>query len=403
MQRIIKSTKKIIRKKFSKQYSVVFIRQSYYHFFYLAKALKARGWNTLCVNFESPDSPNSLYYHGEDINVYNDDPLQMQQNVDQLFKLIAENYHLIHFAGDGLLSLYDQYVTMDNPTDLQHLKDLGKKILYTISGCNSGTGQSSVRQWSALDGSVVCDKCKWQNDPIVCNDEKNLAWGKKVTDNCDLIFAETLPALDYMRPSAKVIRDPVTLCLDDSFWSPGLKIPAEYLLVRKSDEILIYHAVGNFELRSNNTDNIKGTGAVMNAIDKLKAAGYPVRLIFVTNMKNTEVRFYQAQADIIIDQLNYGRYGATAREGMMLGKPVICYIQTKEINKNDEMDLLKNVPLYSASEETVYDALKFLLDNPEERRRLGERARQYALEWHSPAKCAERYEKIYEEKILKIK
>ena len=47
-------------------------------------------------------------------------------------------------------------------------------------------------------------------------------------------------------------------------------------------------------------------------------------------MPNKDVRFIQVQADIVVDQLNYGRYGAQAREGMMLGRPTVCYINKSE-------------------------------------------------------------------------
>ena len=64
------------------------------------------------------------------------------------------------------------------------------------------------------------------------------------------------------------------------------------------------------------------SGAVMAAIEKLKAEGLPVQLYFATEVPSRSVRFIQVQADIVVDQLNYGRIGANARESMMLGRPV---------------------------------------------------------------------------------
>jgi glycosyltransferase involved in cell wall biosynthesis len=230
----------------------------------------------------------------------------------------------------------------------------------------------------------------------VCNNTSNLAWGEKVQKHCDLIFSETIPALDYMKTGDKVIREPTTMCLDPFFWHPNLEIPEHLIITKEPGEVLIYHAVGNYDYRNTDDRNIKGTPYIVAAVDRLKLEGLNVRLIFFTNIPNTEVRFYQAQADIIVDQLNYGRYGATAREGMMLGKPVVCYINTFEYDENDKLISLDECPLISASEQEVYDAIKDLVINPEKRFEVGKRGREYALKWHSADACAERYEQYYD-------
>jgi glycosyltransferase involved in cell wall biosynthesis len=108
------------------------------------------------------------------------------------------------------------------------------------------------------------------------------------------------------------------------------------------------------------------------------------------------VRFLQVQADVIIDQLNYGRYGATAREGMMLGRPTICYLNPNEFTPAGVLSSIREVPLVSATEGTIYQVLKDLLLDPGKRRKIGETSRQYALKWHSADACAERYERIYD-------
>jgi hypothetical protein len=116
----------------------------------------------------------------------------------------------------------------------------------------------------------------------------------------------------------------------------------------------------------------------------------------VTDAKNTEVRYLQVQADVIVDQLNYGRYGATAREAMMLGKPTICYINRSEPKSADVLRSTQELPLVSATEVTVYEVLRNLLVDREERRRLGVAGRACAVKWHSADACAERYEVIYD-------
>ncbi len=378
--------------------SVVFLHNSYYHFYYLAQALRRRGWDALTVSLEDPNGPNANYYHGEDVNLFSPDPVRFHSNIERFFAEAIERFSLLHFAGDSMMSFFPENWASDEPWDMVEWRRRGLKIAYTISGCNSGVAQSSVMRWSASDGAIVCDKCVWQLRPDICNDAKNLAWGRKVDTYCDVIFTEGSPALDY-QATAKCVREPTTICLDPAFWHPDLEVPDRLKIARDDEELFVYHSFGNYETRSANGRNIKGTGAVKAALERLQAENIRVRLIFVTNVKNTEARFLQVQADVIVDQLNYGRYGATAREGLMLGKPTICYINPYEPTLANVLSSIREVPLVSATERTIYEILKDLLLKPEERRRIGKASRQYALKWHSADACAERYERIYDRVI----
>jgi len=382
-----------------KRRNVLFLHNSYYHFYYLAKALRKRGWDAITVSYEDPiNGINANYYHGEDINLYDPDPVKFRTNIESFFEEAKSRFQFLNFAGDSLMSFFPEKFTYEAyPEDIIEWRNLGKKVAYTISGCNSATAKSSVAKWSALDnGKVFCDTCVWQERPDICHDEKNLRWGKKVNDYCDLIFAETLPSLDYI-DSPKVIREPATMCLDPGFWHPELLIPDKFKISNPENKILIYHSVGNYKLRTRvDGRNIKGTPAILEAIEKLKLEGFAVELIFVTNVKNTEVRYIQAQADIIVDQLNIGRYGAIAREGMMLGKPVVCYINKCELKPESKLSCLEEVPLVSATEESIYNVLKELVLDQEKRLQIGKESRRYALKWHSADACAERYEVIYD-------
>lgn len=375
--------------------SVIFLHNSYYHFHYLAQALRRRNWDVVTVSIEEP-GVNHLFYHGEDINLYSAEPYQFRRNINYFFKAAIQRYKLLHFANDHVMSFYPENFTKTDPEDIIEWKKYGNKLAYTTSGCNSAISQTNMAHWSGLSGKPVCDICPWQNNANVCSDKRNLEWSDKIEKYCDVIFAEQLPALDGMS-LAKAIREPMTMCLDPVVWHPELEIPAEYRIDRRPDEILIYHSVGNYISRTINGRNIKGTAAVIHAIEELQKQGYPVRLIFETDKPNKELRFTQVQADIIVDQLNIGRYGATAREAMMLGKPTICYINKNEPASHNQLTSLEEVPLISATEETIYAELKNLIENKERRLAIGKKSREFALKWHSADACAERYEIIYDQ------
>src|SRR5579864_5400561 len=65
----------------AKKRGVVFLHNSYYNFFYLAKALRARGWNAVSASIEAPDGEHSGFYHRNDICLYDPDPFRMSQRI----------------------------------------------------------------------------------------------------------------------------------------------------------------------------------------------------------------------------------------------------------------------------------------------------------------------------------
>jgi len=271
------------------------------------------------------------------------------------------------------------------------LRQHGVKVGYSHSGCLDMVSQSSFHRWS----SGCCNRCIWQDRPDVCADIRNLAWGHKIHQFCDLICIETDPILDF-KSGPKVYREPLTFAVDPDIWHPDLVVPDRFRLPRRAGDLIVYHAVGNVASRSSETRNIKGTPAIVAAIHRLRNEGHRVRLEFVHDLPSLDVRFVQVQADIIVDQLNYGRYGATAREGMMLGKPTVCFINPKEEVQGAESECIRECPLVPATEATVFETLKTLVTDGDRRRRIGEASRAHAIKWWSSDACAERFETVYD-------
>ena len=60
-------------------------------------------------------------------------------------------------------------------------------------------------------------------------------------------------------------------------------------------------------------------------------------------------------------------------------------------------DYIDELPVVSATPDTVEDVLKELVGDPERRRELGERSRQFALKYHSAEAGARRMDQIYRE------
>lgn len=380
--------------------SIIFVHHAYYHFFYLAKALRKRGWRAYSVSTENPKSGNTPYYHGQDLLIWDDDPIVRRELQRELFYAIRDNFKMVHYHGESNLSVFDKNFCSDTmrngvPWDFLELKAHGVKIGQSISGCLTGQRQSVFNKGSG----GVCDKCVWQNNRAVCSDDKNGFVNDKLLRLLDLNALEVDWPLDTSRQTPQSFFDPLTYCFDEDQWHPDLEIPSHIeRLERKPGEVLVFHAVGNFNIRDSaaNKRNIKGTPAVVEAVERLETEGHPVRLVFKTGVPSKDMRFYQIQADIIVDQIIYGRWGATARETMALGIPTVCHIDSRQPDGVPPSPALAECPLVDATPETIYDVLKDLALNPDKRRKIGEASRAYAVKWHSADACADRFERVYD-------
>lgn len=374
--------------------SLVLLHNNYYHFNCLADGLKKRGWDALTVSLESPDSPQQQFFHGEDVNLFDPDPTIMARKTRDFFRTVPERFENLHFCGQGYPTFFPANIENSPephaiPWDFLELRRHRTLIGYMPSGCTDGGLQSSIRE---LTGGL-CSRCVWELRPDVCSDARSLAWNRKLALLCDWVGLEG----DHATPERigpRTVYGPVVTTLDPARWGPEIAVPDDMRIEREPGEILVYHAVGNYATRRVGDRDIKGTGAVLAAIEQLKNEGFPVRLVFAHDVPSTRVRFLQVQADIVVDQLNYGRYGANAREAMMLGRPTLCRLSPRQAAPLPALRPIQEAPMLDAGEDTVVDVLRSLVLDRERRVDLGRRARDYAVAWHGMDACAERYEKV---------
>ncbi len=374
--------------------SAVFLHNNYYHFNVLAEGLRKRGWDAMTVSVESPDSPQRQFYHGEDLNLFDPDYEVMREKIRKFLSTVPERFGALHFYGMGQASFFpENYDSSARPTkipwDFFELRRHRMTIGYMPTGCQDGGRQSDIRRIT----NGLCRSCVWENRPDVCSDARATAWTNRLEAVCDWVGLECDWAVGR-RTGAKYVRGPVVTTLDSSAWMPGLRIPKDMQIPRGDDEVLIYHAVGNYDLRRRAKRDLKGTGAVMAAIETLQKEGLPVRLVFFSDVPSTKIKYYQAQADIVVDQLRYGRYGANARECMMLGLPVVGWIDGRQEDRDDSHRSLEECPIVRANVDTVTDVLRDLVQDRRARERLSVESRKFAVRWHGDEACAERYEKV---------
>ena len=436
--------------------SILFVGQAFYNAWYLSRELRKIGWKADVINIDnSPEMQG--FYHGQDISfeyTRKDHALRVNSYLNALINY--EIFHFSNRG--GIYFLADKYKSSRlkflNPIldavrliffnisdlslilrrlkwfglvrstrandlkltfvgfrlykyvlrywfvhkygiawDVTFLKYLGKKIGYSNNGCLDGVLKSTFSQWKPFN---TCSICKWNNHPEVCSDELNRKWGEFRNSIADYQCNIGSNKADY-NLDPRVFESPWFYCLDTNFWNPETLIPSNYLLPFQLDIVKIYHSVGDFEKRRDSKNvTIKCTHIYLDLIDKLKKEGLPVELIFFHGLPNKIIRYYQMQSDIVVDMLTFGFFGANVREAMMLGKPVVCYLRPEwlEDMRKEIPDYVAELPVVSATPDTVEEILRELIGNKEKRQEIGRKSREFAVKWHGSDKAAQYFDQF---------
>jgi hypothetical protein len=120
----------------------------------------------------------------------------------------------------------------------------------------------------------------------------------------------------------------------------------------------------------------KGTEHVVAAVDGLDA---DFRL--VEGLTHGEAFELYREADIVVDQLNAGWYGVFAIECLALGKPVVTFLHDEAVRRTQEAYGVE-VPVVSATAETLRERLRPLVEDAPLRHRIGAASRAYAERLH---------------------
>jgi len=133
----------------------------------------------------------------------------------------------------------------------------------------------------------------------------------------------------------------------------------------------------------------KGTEHVIAACEQLN-----VELEIVEGLEHREAFERYRAADIVVDQLNAGWYGVLAIEAMALGKPVVTFLHNEAVRRTEEAFGVE-VPIVSATKDTLADVLRPLVESPDERRRIGAASRAYVERVHDLAPMTDRLLDLY--------
>jgi glycosyltransferase involved in cell wall biosynthesis len=170
---------------------------------------------------------------------------------------------------------------------------------------------------------------------------------------------------------------PTQLAIDTVAWSAGERPP--------SDEVVVVHSA--------NHPTLKGTDLLVNAVERLRAEGVPVRLDLLQGVSNDEVRRAVTTCDVLGEQFLAG-YGLAAIEGMSAGKPVLAHMSWL----GEEMltkTALRECPVVDTPPDRIAGSLRALAENDERRRLVGQSGREYVLKHHSYDAVSRVWERIF--------
>lgn len=211
-----------------------------------------------------------------------------------------------------------------------------------------------------------------------CNDvSRDIQKRKRITKfaNYARHFFALNPDLMHFLPEDKASFMPYTIH-NQGLMNDGKNNPGD------NEKITIVHAP---------TEPVaKGTPYLLKAIENLKKKHKKsFDFILIQNMPHHEAMKMYQKADLIIDQLLVGWYGAFAIEAMSMGKAVASFIREEDlIFIPDKMaDNLKD-SMVNISIETIESKIEYFIEDPSALGSYMKNGYKYAKNWHNPIKIA---------------
>lgn len=361
--------------------SILFVRPDYHCSFFYQNELRNLGWKADI--FVPWNYPTELLY--SDKQILRAPRLKNSQStiiiyVNHLILAIwwlsifwRYEYHL-YYGRPPVVSMFENRLRMTKLFGEEFLlelwlsKFLGIKLIFLPTSCRE---EATKAEFAKLDNGNVCENCGAWNR--CCDKQNNLSF-KQIRRFFDMqIGVGANDSLQFAMTHIKY------KAIDLELWNPAMQLPKQHVLTKTNNIKILHSSYLEKSKRTWQGRNIKGSPFILKAIEKLKMEGYAVEYVHVMDKPSNEMRFYQAQADIVVDQLIYGWWGSTFVETAALGKPVVCFLRpawkTFFLKKFPEYSEL---PIIEANTRTIYQVLKRLVEDDQYRRRAGDASRKFA-------------------------
>lgn len=344
---------------------------------------RERGWTVDAVAWNLLGAEGLYHEPPRTMNIYWVSAPPQSIEVTPLEELLNGllKYDIFHFHyGYSLLPRTYQLIPgrpWPKDIDLRLIKGMGKKIVFHHWSCWAGRHESFWKSsWP------ICDICR-SKDYCYCKaDCIRELWDREQRYGDAWIVSH--PEME-MHQQDRAWHIPTTI--DTSLYNHAEPVPAKFRYEREHpDNVLLFHSFNN---RGDRGD-VKGTAYIKRAVENLRKKGVPVELMYFENMPNIDLRYYQMQADIGVDQLLFPWHGSTGMELMAAGKPVLSWISDEWKEKHHP-----DLPIVNATAETIEKKILELVENPALREKIGARSREYVERTHSFKAVGDRLEEFY--------
>ena len=375
---------------------ILFVNPDFHSTFFQAEEINNLGWKASI--FVGLSYPSKLLFSNK--NIYGLKKIESSFFLIKIVNILIHVFELLYIGSKHDYIIYygkPPALTMLHPVfkfipdfafELFYFKTLlKKKIIFQPSGCRE---EMLKKDFLNFDQNV-CSNCGFFES---CDDTENRRHFSLIEKYSDLNVSFGFFNSPHYKSTHFKYKS-----IDLNLWSSEIIIPEEYKLP-KAKGIRILHS--NFlkqSGRDGNGKNIKGSPYVIAAIEKLQEEGFEIEKMIIENVPSNKMKFYQAQADIVVDQLIYGHWGSTAVECMALGKPVICYLNKRwKENFMENYPEYKRLPIIEADTSSIYNALKELIQDKEMREKAGVASRKFVEAQYSPKTNA----KILQKQLLQL-
>ncbi len=288
---------------------------------------------------------------------------------------IPKKYDVLHFNFGSTL--------IDVPERGIHHWDLplynNKRLFVTYNGCDARQKYGNLRKPSVCAGSSHgCSSTLCRTEALDRTKAKRI---QQFADAGAHFFALN-PDLMYFLPDTTTFL-PYTI----TGWDTITPAP---ILAKKGAPLKIVHAPSK--------KAVKGTDSVLKAASEL-AKRYPGKfeLQIVEKVPHEQAIEIYRGADIIIDQVRLGWFGAFAIECMKMGKPVIAYIEHEDLHFIPPQ-MAKDVceAFINANEHNLAEVLTPYIEQPDLLFSKSNTALDFVHRWYDPIKVASITKAAYE-------
>ena len=353
------------------------------------RELGLESWNVCCT-------PNRTHVADEQLGAEGDGLLRRQWQRCRVLARALRSYDVIHFnfgsplfpvwyppsspqmRGKGRLSrtIYSLQSRLLEFRDLQLLKRAGVGIVFTYQGDDARQGDYCRKNFEVTFANEVGPE--YYEDTDDRNKARVIA---RIGEFADRIYAvnpdllHVLPSGSRFVPYSSV--DPRKWRMDDTPAGTENRRP------------VVVHAPTH--------RTVKGTKYLLEAVRRLQEEDrLDFEFLLVEGLTQVEAAKLYRRADLLVDQLLAGWYGALAVELMSLGKPVVSYVRDTDL-VNIPAQMRADLPIISATPQTIYTVLKsYLTTERHQLAEVGRRGRAYVERWHDPLKIAQQLKLDYE-------